>query len=79
MNDIPQRTISILAEIIDINVDKINIRSSAVNTRGWDSLVTMQFIIGIEKEFDITITIEDAENFTSVKKVTEILSKKYLK
>lgn len=79
MDEIAQRTISVLAEILDVNPGKVNIKSSTINTRGWDSFVTMQFIIGIEKEFDITVEIEDAENFTSVERVVEIISKKYFK
>lgn len=79
MNDVSMQVISVLADILDVNANRININSSICNTRGWDSFVTMQFIIGIEKEFDIAVKIEDAENFTSVERVVEILSKKYLK
>lgn len=79
MNDIAQRVISVIADILDVNPGKINIKSSAQNTRGWDSFATMQFIIGIEKEFDLSIKIKDAEKFTSVERVVEILSNKYIK
>lgn len=79
MDDIAQRTIAVIANILDVNPGKINIKSSARNTRGWDSFATMQFIIGIEREFDLSVKIEDAEKFTSVERAVEILSAKYMK
>lgn len=79
MADIAQRVISVIADVLDVNPCRININSSAQNTRGWDSFSTMQFIIGIEKEFDLSVKIEDAEKFTSVERVVEILRAKYIK
>ncbi len=70
---------SVLAEILDVKIERINLESSIENTRGWDSFTTWQFIVGIEKKFDISVSLEDAENFTSVEKVAEILKEKYLK
>ncbi len=78
IEDISQRIISLLAEVLDVNTNKINTESSIENTRGWDSLMTVLFIVSVEAEFDITIEMEDAEHFTSIERVTEILSKNYL-
>lgn len=79
IDDISKRTISVLAEILDVNTSSINIGSCSTNTRGWDSFATMQFIVGVEKEFNITLEIEDAQRFTSIEYAVEILIKKYLR
>ena len=56
----------IIAEVLNIEADDININSTFVDDLGADSLDIFQIIMGIEEEFDIEIPNDAAEHITSV-------------
>ena len=69
---------SIIAEVLNVDVDEISMETTFVDDLGADSLDVFQIITGIEDEFDIEISNEDAETIVTVgdaveqiKKVTE--------
>ena len=69
---------SIIAEELNVDVDEISMETTFVDDLGADSLDVFQIITGIEDEFDIEISNEDAETIVTVgdaveqiKKVTE--------
>ncbi len=62
-----------LEKITDIIVDKLGVdagevkpEASFIDDLGADSLDTVELIMELEKEFDITIPDEDAEGITTV-------------
>jgi len=64
---------SIANKVEAIIVDKLGVEASAVKTNaeftkdlGADSLDTVELIMELEKEFDITIPDEDAEKIRTV-------------
>lgn len=69
---------SIISDVLNVDIDEIFMDTTFVNDLGADSLDVFQIITGIEDEFDIEISNEDAETIVTVgdavaqiKKVTE--------
>lgn len=61
----------IIAEVLNVDTDEITMETTFVDDLGADSLDIFQIIMGIEEEFDIEISNEDAENIVSVGDVIE--------
>lgn len=56
----------IIAEVLNIEPEEVNMSSTFVDDLGADSLDIFQIIMGIEEEFDIEIPTEAAEQIVSV-------------
>ena len=56
----------IIAEVLNIDAEDITMNTTFVDDLGADSLDVFQIIMGIEEEFDIEISNEDAEKIVSV-------------
>ena len=56
----------IFAEVLNVDADEITMDTTFVDDLGADSLDVFQIIMGIEEEFDIEISNEDAEKIVSV-------------
>ena len=61
----------IIAEVLNIDTDKITMESTFVDDLGADSLDVFQIIMGIEEEFDIEIPNEAAESIVTVADAVE--------
>ena len=57
---------SIIAEVLNIDADEVTMDKTLVDDLGADSLDVFQIIMGIEEEFDIEISNEDAEKIVTV-------------
>ena len=56
----------IIAEVLNIDANDITMDTTFVDDLGADSLDVFQIIMGIEEEFDIEISNDDAENINTV-------------
>ena len=56
----------IIAEVLNVDPEEITMDTTFVDDLGADSLDVFQIIIGIEEEFDIEISNEDAEKIVTV-------------
>lgn len=65
-NDLNAKITSIIVDKLGVDEDDINPEASFTNDLGADSLDTVELIMELEKEFDITIPDEDAENIATV-------------
>ena len=61
----------IIAEVLNIDTDKITMESTFVDDLGADSLDLFQIIMGIEDTFDIKIPEDAAEHITTVAAAVE--------
>lgn len=61
----------IIAEVLNVDADEITMETTFVDDLGADSLDIFQIIMGIEEEFDIEISNDDAESIVSVGDVIE--------
>ena len=56
----------IIAEVLNVDPEEITMDTTIVDDLGADSLDVFQIIMGIEEEFDIEISNEDAEKIVTV-------------
>ena len=56
----------IIAEVLNVDPEEITPDSTFMDDLGADSLDVYQIIMGIEEEFDIEISNEDAEKIVTV-------------
>ncbi len=72
------KIIEIIADVLEINPNKLNAESNYENTNGWDSMATTNIIVALEDELDIDIELDDAEQFISIKNIVNIIMEKYI-
>ncbi len=63
----------IIAGILNVNPDEVNADSAFIEDLGADSLDVFQIIMGIEEEFDIEISPEEAERISTVAEAVELV------
>ena len=66
MSEIADRVKAIVVEKLGVDADKVTPEASFVNDLSADSLDTVELIMDFEKEFNITIPDEDAQNIKTV-------------
>jgi acyl carrier protein len=65
-NDIEETVKSIIVEKLGVDESDVDTDSSFTNDLGADSLDTVELIMEFEKEFDLTIPDEEAEEIATV-------------
>ena len=63
----------IIAEVMNVDEEEINMDTTFVDDLGADSLDVYQIIMGLEEEFDIEIPNEEAEKIVSVGDAVEAI------
>ncbi len=66
MASIEERVIDIVAEQLGVEKEKVSGETSFVNDLGADSLDTVELVMELEEEFDITIPEDAAEKIQTV-------------
>lgn len=61
----------IISEVLSVDVNDITMDTTFVDDLGADSLDVFQIIMGLEEEFDIEISNEDAEKIVTVSDAVE--------
>lgn len=61
----------IIAEVLNVDADKVSMDSTFVDDLGADSLDVFQIIMGIEEEFGVQIPDDAAESITTVADAVE--------
>lgn len=61
----------IVSQVLEIDPDEITMNTAFIDGLGADSLDLFQIIIGIEEEFDIEISNEEAERIIKVSDAVE--------
>ncbi|MEM1125041.1 MAG: acyl carrier protein [Bacteroidota bacterium] len=75
-NDLEAKVTSIIVEKLGVEEGDVTAEASFTNDLGADSLDTVELIMEFEKEFDITIPDEDAEQIATVGDVFTYISSK---
>jgi acyl carrier protein len=55
----------IVADVLEVDLDRVDSDLSMDTVEGWDSLRHMHLVLAIEEELDVTIPDEEAANITS--------------
>jgi len=66
MSDIAQKVKSIIIDKLGVEESEVNNEASFTNDLGADSLDTVELIMEFEKEFNISIPDDQAENIGTV-------------
>ncbi len=66
MASVQERVIEIVAEQLGVDKEKVTPETSFVNDLGADSLDTVELVMELEEEFDITIPDDAAEKIQTV-------------
>ena len=75
MSDIKTKVTKIIVDKLGVDESEIKDDSSFTNDLGADSLDTVELIMEFEKEFDISIPDEEAENIQTVGDAVSYLEK----
>ena len=75
MASVPERVFEIVAEQLGVDKEKIKPETSFVNDLGADSLDTVELVMELEEEFDITIPDDAAEQIQTVGQAIEYIEK----
>ena len=73
MSDIAERVKKIIVDKLGVDESEVTSEPSFTNDLGADSLDTVELIMEFEKEFDISIPDEQAENIQTVGHAIEYL------
>lgn len=76
MADLAAKVTSIIVDKLGVDESDITAEASFTNDLGADSLDTVELIMEFEKEFDITIPDEDAEQIATVGDAVSYLKEK---
>lgn len=56
----------IISDVLNVDVKEINLDTTFVDDLGADSLDLFQIVMGVEEQFNIKLTNEEASNITTV-------------
>ena len=71
MASIEERVVDIVSEQLGVDKEKISRETSFVNDLGADSLDTVELVMELEEEFDVTIPDDAAEKIQTVGQAIE--------
>jgi acyl carrier protein len=66
MSDVQSKVVSIIVDKLGVDESEVTMESSFTNDLGADSLDTVELIMEFEKEFNIAIPDDHAENIATV-------------
>ncbi|HAS36381.1 MAG TPA: acyl carrier protein [Flavobacteriales bacterium] len=66
MSDVQSKVVSIIVDKLGVDESEVTLESSFTNDLGADSLDTVELIMEFEKEFNIAIPDDHAENIATV-------------
>ncbi|MFO1066160.1 MAG: acyl carrier protein [Pirellulales bacterium] len=75
MASVEERVIDIVAEQLGVEKDKITRETHFVNDLGADSLDTVELVMELEEEFDISIPEDSAEKIQRVGEAVDYIEK----
>ena len=70
------KIMTILAEVLEISPDRVNLNTEPNQLEEWDSLAHLKLIMKLEQELNISISMEEVSELTSIDKIYSIISKK---
>lgn len=74
MNEIEEKVKAIIVDKLGVDESEVKPEASFTNDLGADSLDTVELIMDLEKQFDITIPDEMAEKITTVQEAIDFIA-----
>jgi len=76
MEDISARVKKIIANQLEVNIEKLSDDASLFVDLGADSIDTVELVIAFEVEFDIEIPEEEAVKLNTIKEICTFIEKR---
>jgi acyl carrier protein len=67
--NIIQRICCTIAAVMNVPATALSEATRQESVRGWDSLAHVQLVLGLESEFGVSFTIDQAVGLTSVRAI----------
>ncbi|MDD6920387.1 MAG: acyl carrier protein [Eubacteriales bacterium] len=67
---------NIIAEQLEVNIEDITLETNLMKDLDADSIDAVEIIVGIEEEYDIEITEEEADGFATVGDIVEYVEER---
>lgn len=64
----------IVAEVSEVEVERVTLKSSPANLEEWDSLAQVNIVLSLEQEFGHQFSPEQIDRMVSVEKILEVLT-----
>jgi acyl carrier protein len=71
-----EKLVSVLAEVFNLQPDQIAPELTKDDVGNWDSLKQMDLVMSLERQFGVSLEIEDIAQLVSVAKIVEVLERK---
>jgi len=65
---------NIVAEVSEVDIERVSLQSSPDNLEEWDSLAQVNIMLSLEQEFGHQFSPEQIESMVSVEKIIEVLT-----
>jgi acyl carrier protein len=69
-----ERVRCIVAEVTEVEVERITLQSSPDKLEEWDSLAQVNIVLSLEQEFGRQFSPDQIERMVSVEKIVEVLT-----
>ncbi len=66
MNEIEAKVVELITDKLGVEASEVTREANFISDLGADSLDTVELIMGLEQEFNVTIPDEDAKSIQSV-------------
>ena len=73
MENLDERIKDVMAGVFEIDAATIDENSTQSNIETWDSIKTLDLIVSLEEEFDISIPLEEVGNMTSFNSIKKLI------
>ncbi len=71
-----ERVRNIVAEVTEVELERVNLQSSPATLEEWDSLAQVNIILSLEQECGVQFSVEEIEEMTDVDKILQVLVRK---
>ena len=75
MTDKLENIIAIVSDVLEIDVSLVNPDSNSRNIDEWDSVMSINIMTVVAREYNFEPSFEDIESFTSVRGISELVEK----
>ena len=70
-NSVKDKVLGIIADQLDLDSSEIKLDSSFVDDLGADSLDTVELVLALEEQFEVSIPDDEAENIKTVQQAID--------
>lgn len=74
-NTLEQRVVGVVASVLQIDTDQVDLDTGIGSTPNWDSLGHLSIVSGIQDEFGIEMSVDDVIDCECVEDFVEVVKR----